>query len=137
MQKTKWMTLVGASLAVVSSTVLYLNFLLMMVLGGHGSPFYSSPYLSVWVLGVNLDSVLNDVGMLLVCGVYKTVSGSLAKQYTSLVSEAKKFTFRAAVVQPHPEVTQRTPSHIEGDSGGSMTSISIVVQAAPQPGEDQ
>jgi hypothetical protein len=74
LEKTKWLTLAGASLAVVSSTACYINFGLWVVLGGYGKPFYANPYLSVVVFGFNLDSVLNDVAMLLACGVLKKVT---------------------------------------------------------------
>jgi hypothetical protein len=76
MLKTKWMTLAGASLAVLSSTALYITAFLWSVLGAPGNWWHASPYLNVWVFGMNLDSVLNDVGMLLVCGVLKKVDCS-------------------------------------------------------------
>ena len=65
MQKTKWMTLMGSTLAVVSS---------FLFLGERGNQFHVSPYLNYLVFGVNLDSVLNDIGMFLVCGVLKKFS---------------------------------------------------------------
>jgi hypothetical protein len=84
MLKTKWMTLSGASLAVFSSTALYTNGLLFAVLGGYGKSFWTNPYLHILVFGLNLDSVLNDLGMLLVCGVLKPVScASLGKHLFS------------------------------------------------------
>ena len=45
-----------------------------MVLGDYGKPFYANPYLNANVFGVNLDSVLNDIGMLLACGVVKKIT---------------------------------------------------------------
>ena len=72
MLKTKWMTLLGASLAVVSSTALYIN-AIFFNFGDVGTPLWANPYLSISVFGINLDSVLNDIGMLLVCGVLKEV----------------------------------------------------------------
>jgi hypothetical protein len=74
LEKTKWLTLSGASLAVLSSTALYINVGLEVVLGGPGKPFYANPYLNVFTFGINLDSVLNDVGLLLTCGVLKKVT---------------------------------------------------------------
>jgi hypothetical protein len=71
--KTKWMTLLGAILAVVSSTALYINIGMFFALGSSGKLFRTSPYLHILVFGINLDSVLNDIGMLLVCGVLKKV----------------------------------------------------------------
>jgi hypothetical protein len=84
LQKTKWMTLSGACLAVFSSSVLYINLLLFFTLGAPGKPFYTNPYLNIFVFGLNLDSVLNDVGMLLACGVLKTAScTSLSQHFTT------------------------------------------------------
>ena len=86
MLKTKWMTLAGAGLTVMSSTVLYINaigFLVGVFLVGSETPFWANPYLNMFVFGVNLDSVLNDVGMFLVCGVLKTVSCTALTTYFS------------------------------------------------------
>ena len=73
LEKTKWLTLLGGSLAVISSTALYINGGLFVVLGEEGKQFYTNPHLQVMVFGVNLDSVLNDIGMLLACGVVKKI----------------------------------------------------------------
>jgi hypothetical protein len=87
MMQTKWLTLSGASLAVVSSTGLYVNILLCLSLGGDmasGSMWWSNPHLNFYVFGVNLDSVLNDLGMLLACGVLKTAScPALTKHFST------------------------------------------------------
>jgi hypothetical protein len=84
LMKTKWMTLSGAGLAVLSSTALYVNALMVMALGKDGNQWYASPYLNFAVFGINLDSVLNDLGMLLACGVLKTVScTSLSQRFTT------------------------------------------------------
>jgi hypothetical protein len=74
LEKTKWLTLLGASLAVLSSTALYINAGLFVMLGDYGKPFYANPYLNIMVFGFNLDSVLNDVGMLLTCGIIKKIT---------------------------------------------------------------
>jgi hypothetical protein len=74
LQKTMWMTFLGSSLTVVSSTALYINILLWAVVGGYGTPLWANPLLNAFVFGLNMDSVLNDLGMLLVCGVLKTAS---------------------------------------------------------------
>ena len=90
MQKTKWMTLAGSALAVLSSSVLYVNVVLSMFLGERGNKWHTSPYLNYWVFGLNLDSVLNDVGMLLVCGVLKTVPCTALAKIFSAASPAQK-----------------------------------------------
>jgi hypothetical protein len=85
LQTTKWMTLAGASLAVVSSTALYINIGLFIVLGDHGKPFYANPYLHVYVFGFNQDSAMNDVGMLLASGVIKKFWTSLMQKQSTTV----------------------------------------------------
>ena len=71
MQQTKWLTLIGSTLAVSSSTVLYIQMGLSFIVGNQ---FMSNPWLNVLVFGINADSILNDVGMLCVCGVLQTTS---------------------------------------------------------------
>ena len=101
MLKTKYMTLLGESLAVISSTALYINTGLFLVLGGYGTPFWTNPYLHIFVFGLNLDSVLNDVGMLLVCGVLKKVDGSsLMKRIATLLPPALLPSRSAVTVEP-------------------------------------
>jgi hypothetical protein len=65
LQKTKWLTLIGSTLAVSSSTVLYVHMGLSLIVGNQ---FASNPWLNVLVFGINADSILNDIGMLCVCG---------------------------------------------------------------------
>ena len=88
MEKTKWLTLLGASLAVISSTAFYINGGLFVVLDGAGKPVDANPYLNVNVFGINLDSVLNDIGMLLACGVVKKIS---CKSVQSIFSTAAAY----------------------------------------------
>ena len=91
LEKTKWLTLVGASLAVISSTAFYINCGLFVVLGDYGKPFYANPYLHVMVFGINLDSVLNDIGMLLACGVVKKITyESVTKRFRCFSVTSKK-----------------------------------------------
>ena len=67
------MTLVGAGASVLSSTLLYMNFALFF-LSQSGDPFWANPLLHPLVFGANADSVVNDLGLILVCGVLKTLS---------------------------------------------------------------
>jgi hypothetical protein len=91
MEKTKWHTLVGSTIVVVSSTLLYINALLWFTIGGL---FKSSPWLSIVVFGINLDSVLNSTGMVVLSGVLKHVSiDSVAKAFTSARNASKKQSF--------------------------------------------
>jgi hypothetical protein len=65
MQQTMRMTLFGSTLTVTSSTVLYVDMVLQFTVQGR---FHSSPWLNTLVFGINLDSILNDVGMMIVSG---------------------------------------------------------------------
>jgi hypothetical protein len=110
--KMKWMTLGGASLAVVSSTALYINFLLRIVLDAPGSQWLANPYLNFFVFGANLDSVLNDTGMLLACGVLKAVDcSSLAKRFSRTASNA----IEPDVSSLHHPTVPEVSSNAEGE----------------------
>jgi hypothetical protein len=68
LQKTKYMTLIGATIVVLSSSFLYINSILWFVYRG---PFETLPWLNPFTMGANADSILNDVGMVLLCGILK------------------------------------------------------------------
>jgi hypothetical protein len=106
LEKTKRMTLLGASLAVLSSTAFYINGGLYAVLGDYGNPYYASPYLNFLVFGINLDSVLNDIGMLLACGVLKNVTHEAAEAMTAVTSEVTR---RFSTTSKHAAVTPTAP----------------------------
>jgi hypothetical protein len=92
MQKTKWMTLTGSTLAVLSSSALYINIVVYMFLGERGNRFFTSPYLNYQIFGLNLDSILNDIGMLLVCGVLKKLGcSSLVKGLSKVLPACPDF----------------------------------------------
>jgi hypothetical protein len=65
MQRTKRLALGGTMLAVTSSSLLYLNAVLQLLWDVKGSIFTRSPWLNVFVFGVSLDSILNDIGMII------------------------------------------------------------------------
>jgi hypothetical protein len=118
LEKTKWLTLAGSSLAVVSSTALYINGGLWVVLGDYGQPFYANPYLHVMVFGINLDSVVNDVGMLLACGVLKKIT------YESVQGAVQKCMSTFRMVAPHKVEVEPDKSwsyHSKSGSGGSKS----------------
>jgi len=80
LRDTRRMTLLGSSMAVISSTYLYINLLLFFnASNSRGGLFYDNskldfledPNLNPLVVVGNADSMVNDVGMLLVCGVFK------------------------------------------------------------------
>ena len=60
-------TLVGCTIATVSSTVLYINVVLLLANGA----FRQNNVLNPLVFMVSMDSILNCVGMLLVSGIPK------------------------------------------------------------------
>jgi hypothetical protein len=71
MLESKWYTLIGSTLAVASSTVLYIVMVLQLAWGGHDGEMWSNKWLNVFVFGASANSILNTVGMVLVCGVLK------------------------------------------------------------------
>jgi hypothetical protein len=82
MQQTKWHTLVGSTLVVVSSTLLYINAVCCIVIG------WSSAWLNILVFGINLDSILNDIGMVILSGVLKNASiGAVCEAFKSAPSK--------------------------------------------------
>jgi hypothetical protein len=131
MQKTKWMTLTGSTLAVLSSSALYVNAILWMFLGERGNWFFTSPYLNYQVFGMNLDSVLNDIGMLLVCGVLKKISfSSLVKGLSTVLPACKAW----PVSQPRPHLAgvHADPSTVFGSPGFTQFSpVSLMGRKTP------
>jgi hypothetical protein len=64
--RTKWTTLAGVTLAVLSSSMLYINTILWAAMP---DTFYPNPWLHPMVFMTNFDSVLNDLALLLVSGL--------------------------------------------------------------------
>ena len=97
LQKTMYMTLFGSSLAVFSSTALYVN----VIVNAVQPDFIESAWSHSFVFGINLDSILNDVGMFFVCGVLKNakwehVSDAMSRvraRFATNVTATKKEAF--------------------------------------------
>ena len=87
MSRTKWATLFGVSLAVTSSTILYVNAALYFV-SQRGDLFWTNSLLNLWVFGISADSVANDLGVLLVCGALNALWAKLVKRFASTVQPA-------------------------------------------------
>ena len=114
MMQTKRMTLTGSTLAVGSSTLLYVNMLLHIGFPGTLEP---NPWLNIFVLGFNLDSILNDVGMLFVSGVLKNVSIGACLQKVKGLATAPP-----AAVTPLPlAFDSQAPSVYGPDEVGAAT----------------
>jgi hypothetical protein len=77
LKKTKNLTLAGAVVIVVSSTLLYLNVVLWVIVRG---PFVASPWLNPLVFGGNANSIMNDIGMMFVSGIAKKASTTSARR---------------------------------------------------------
>jgi hypothetical protein len=71
MLQSKWWTLLGSTLAVASSTILYVMIVLQLLWGGPDGEMWRNEWLNVFVLGVNMNSILKTVGMVFVCGMLK------------------------------------------------------------------
>ena len=77
--------MIGSTFAVISSTGLYVN-LIFWALSTHGDPFYTDPLLHPLVTGINADSIANNLSMILVSGVLKTLScGALLRRLSGTV----------------------------------------------------
>ena len=77
------MTLAGASIAVASSSIFYVNFLLRVVMP---DTFLPNPWLNPMVFMVNVQSVLNGLGIAMVSGLLASVSFQKLKQNMDRVS---------------------------------------------------
>ena len=71
MRQTMYMTLFGSSLAVLSSTLLYV--MLLLYYDGQVVFFQRTIWANPFVVFGNLDSICNDIGILFVCGALKKV----------------------------------------------------------------
>ena len=91
------MTLIGATMASLGSTALYVN-IIVWALSSRGDPSWSNPYLNPFVFGGNVTSIINDVSMVLVCGVLKSLS--VARTYFTFHSPRTNFEVMPLQLQP-------------------------------------
>jgi hypothetical protein len=68
LRRTMHLVVVGSSIAVFSSSIFYVNAIFFFAFKESCS---KSVWLNTLVFGINADSILNDVGLLLVCGIFK------------------------------------------------------------------
>ena len=73
MQTTKWMTVGGVALAVCSSSLFYINCLGYFIWFDY---FNANKWLNPLIVFGNVDSILNDLGMLMVSVLIKAASWS-------------------------------------------------------------
>jgi hypothetical protein len=106
MNKTKWLTLAGSTIAVASSTALYINMFLFCI-ESEGTFVWANPWTNVFVFGANVDSILNDIGVALVCGVMKRMSleGVSSKGASEWLSSKRRT--MAAVVPAEPNSSSK------------------------------
>jgi hypothetical protein len=120
MLQSKWWTLAGSTLAVASSTVLYVMVVLQAMWGGHDGEMWRNKWLNVFVLGVNMNSILNTIGMVFVCGILKrTLSAQSAiGSRPGPAAVARQTEFQAdsqASSNYSPDELQLPVAHVEGD----------------------
>jgi len=84
LQQTKRMTFWGTCLIVGSATVFYILSVLWALKVGR-----SNPWVNALVIGFTGASILNDIGMVLVCGVFKNLP-SVSSSFTSLKQSNKE-----------------------------------------------
>ena len=81
--------MVGSTFAVIPSTGLYFN-LIFWALSSDGDPFWTDPFLNPLVTGINADSIANNLSMILISGVLKTLScGALLRRLSGTVSPSQ------------------------------------------------
>jgi hypothetical protein len=80
LQQTKWMTVCGVTLAVGSSTVLYVN---GIALGLYPEYVLTSLWANPFVVGGNVSMMCNDIGMLLAAGGWKDLGGCCHNAFIS------------------------------------------------------
>ena len=85
----------------MSSTALYINCIFFFTIQG---PFWKVPWLNIFVFGINFDSILNDVGMVMASGMLKDVTGKMISS-VPLAFSSKKLS-----VQPQPSGGYAGPS---------------------------
>jgi hypothetical protein len=85
LEKTMYMTLTGSTIAVFSSTILYVN--LLMFFNGDFEIFRKTAFLNPLVFMGNIDSILNSVGMLLVSGIFKYLGPAVTKKINAATSK--------------------------------------------------
>jgi hypothetical protein len=118
MQQRKWHTLVGSTLVVVSSTLLYINAIYCFVFG------WRSTWLNIFVFGINLDSILNDIGMVVLSGILK--NASIGKVYNAFTSASS----------PKPSLVGGEPP-FEFNSNAHNEPLSVAVTAVARQAEFQ
>jgi hypothetical protein len=68
-----------------------INARLFFALGDCGTPFWANPHLHALAFGINLDSVLSDVGVLLASGVIKNFRISWNRKQTTAAPTLTEF----------------------------------------------
>ena len=82
--------------SIASSTALHVNCTLCSTIQG---PFWKVPLLNVLVFGMNLDSIMNDVGMVIASGVLRGVPETVSSACSSI---AAMFSTENPSVKPQP-----------------------------------
>jgi hypothetical protein len=117
-------TVFGASLTATSASVLYINAFLSFAMN---EPFWKNPWLHVSVFGSNADSVLNDLGMLIISGAVLSVD-LYGRQEPSTESSRNSRTLHSPEAVPHsPEAAPHSPEAF------SLSMVGVVVLTSPLP----
>jgi hypothetical protein len=108
-QKTMCMTLFGSSLAVFSSTALYINVVLHFY---QQDTNVTNHWQLPLVFGPNADSILNDVGMLFVCGVLKNIKWTHLRCCIPFLCPQKKATARKRNIYALKSRARKKSKHV-------------------------
>jgi hypothetical protein len=75
LKKTKWFNFVGVGIVVFSSSVLYVHLIIQQASLATGSAYFvRSSWLNPSIISINLDAILNSIGMVLLSGMLKDLS---------------------------------------------------------------
>jgi hypothetical protein len=74
LERTKWSNLAGVMITVGSSTLMYINFIVYLMLGYFRNwTLNRSSWGNPTVFGFSMDAILNTMGMLLLSGIFKDI----------------------------------------------------------------
>jgi hypothetical protein len=118
LERTKRWNFAGVLVTVVSSTVLYVSMIAYFVMTFfHQHSLNHSVWGNPFTFGLAVDSILNTLGMILLCGMFKDVS--LPSRLTTAISNNKVAVAAAAAVEEQKgESGFTTDSHAHSEQAG-------------------
>ena len=129
MQRTKWMTLFGVVLTASSSTLLYVN-VILQIASEEDSLYWTSPWLNFTVFGSNADSIVNDIGMMFLSGMARTIVLDTRVSSTTFLTKKKSVKVEPELMQAAGEPIAILPHH--GANSG-VAPCQLIFSTVPLP----